>query len=237
MTKRLKKVAALLQDKQICSVEQVLALKNKYKDCSSKMDETFTISFKLNIDPKKTDQNVRGYVVMNSPIYKNPKVLVFTKNKIENNNENIIFASDTLDEIDIKARKMNSKNGAFKIGNFDFCVASQDMMSVLPKVAKLLGTKGLMPNTKYGTVAQNVSDILEKVSSGKYVKFTSSSDGTVYVPFSKLNSNDTDFVNNMKLAIEAVNLAKPAAVKGDYIKAVHISSTMGFVAKLDHKNI
>jgi large subunit ribosomal protein L1 len=237
MTKRLKKVATLLQEKQACSIEQVIALKNKYKDCASKMDETFTISFKLNIDPKKTDQNVRGYVIMNSPIYKDPKVLVFTKNKNESNNENIIFASDTLDEIDIKTKKMNGKNGAFKIGNFDFCVASQDMMSVLPKVAKLLGTKGLMPNTKYGTVSQNINDILEKVSSGKYVKFASSSDGTVYVPFSKLNANDAHFLNNMKLAIEAVNAAKPATVKGDYIKAVHISSTMGFVAKLDYKNI
>lgn len=193
-----------------------------------KFDETVEISMGLNIDPKKSDQNVRGMVALPGGTGKTVRVAVFAKGA----------AADAA--VEAGADIVGAEDLAAKIqeGNIDFdvCVASPDMMGVVGRVAKVLGPKGLMPNPKLGTVTPNVAAAVKSAKAGQ-VEYRPDAQSIIHSGIGKVSFSAEDLASNVKAFVSAVLKAKPASVKGSYVKNVYVSSTMGIGLKLDLNEI
>lgn len=234
MSKRLKKIAEFLKESSL-NMEDSFKLKEKYKEFGVKFLETITASFVLNIDPKKTDQIVKGYALLPHSVYKNPKVLVFTK-EVKQDSDNVVYINEEFSKIDIIKKKIHANGKIYKLSHFTHCIASQEMLPSMTKIAKLLGTKGLMPNLRYNTVSNDVHSTLQGIINGQYVKF-SSSEKVVHIPFANLDSSYENFVQNFSFILDTINSLKPSAIKNEYIQGIYLSSTMGFKVKINHKEL
>jgi large subunit ribosomal protein L1 len=200
------------------------AVKLVKQTANTKFDETVDIVMNLGVDPAQTEQSVRGMVSMPHGTGKKIKVVVFARgDKAE--------AAKKAGADEVGAEDLMEKiNGGFT--DFDRCIATPDMMGIVGRLGKVLGPKGLMPNPKLGTVTPNVADAVKAAKSGQ-VEFRLDKASIVHAGVGKASFTEEQLAANIKAFIDAVTKAKPSGVKGNYIKKIGISSTMGLGFKLD----
>ena len=216
MSKRLNEVAKLVDKSKIYTIEEASALVKE--TARAKFDETIELHIKLGIDPKQSDQMVRGTVSLPQGLGKTRKIAVLAKDEKQKEAETAgadIVGSDELIE-DISKGKLD----------FDVLVATPDAMKDLSKVAKILGPKGLMPNPKSGTVTFEIGATVTELKKGR-VEYKNDSFGIIHVPVGKASFEKEKIADNIKTLIDAVVKAKPSSTKGQYVKSISVSSTMG----------
>lgn len=191
----------------------------------SKFDETVEVAVRLNVDPKKSDQQLRGALVLPNGTGKSKKVLVIAKGEFAKIAKEA--NADYVGDLDL-LEKIEKENWL----DFDVMVATPDMMPALGKLGKVLGPKGLMPNPKLGTVTTDVKKAVEDVKKGK-VEYKTDSFGNVHSIFGKISFGEKELLDNLQAFIEVIVKSKPSTVKGTYIKNISISSTMGPGIKID----
>jgi large subunit ribosomal protein L1 len=185
---------------------------------SAKFDETVEAAFRLGIDTKRADQQVRGAVVLPHGTGKTKRVLVFAKGEKAKEAEQA--GADYVGDEDL-INKVSQ--GWF---DFDVVVATPDMMGQVGKLGRILGPKGLMPNPKTGTVTFDVAKAVQEIKAGK-IEYRADKAGNVHAPIGKVSFDVEKLVENLQALAEALIKAKPAAAKGQYMKSVTVSSTMG----------
>lgn len=185
----------------------------------AKFDETIELSVRLGVDPRHADQQVRGAVVLPHGTGKTVRVLVFAKGEKAKEAEaagaDYVGAEEFVEKI--------QKQNWFE---FDAVVATPDVMGVVGRLGKILGPKGLMPNPKSGTVTFDVAKAINDIKAGK-VEYRVDKTAIIHVPFGKKSFGAEKLITNFHTLMEAIVKAKPAAAKGQYIKSVVVSSTMG----------
>ena len=188
-----------------------------------KFDATVEIVFRLNLDPRKAEQNLRGSIALPHGSGKTRKVLVLTRGAKEKEAQeagaDFVGNAEYLDKI---------KGGWFE---FDIIVATPDMMGELGKLGKILGPKGLMPNEKTGTVTMDVAKAVAEIKAGK-VEYRVDKNGNIAVIVGKTSFDDQKIVENIKAVYSTIAKTKPQTVKGVYVKNVSVSTTMGPGIKL-----
>lgn len=195
------------------------------KACATaKFDESVDVAIQLGIDVRKSDQAIRGAVVMPEGTGKNIRVAVFTQGaKVEEAKAagaDIVGFDDLAAEV--KAGKMD----------FDVVIASPDAMRVVGQLGQILGPRGLMPNPKVGTVTPNVAQAVKNAKAGQ-VRFRADKAGIVHAAIGRASFDTARLVTNFKALMEQINKMKPAALKGVYVRKISVSSTMGIGAKVD----
>ncbi|MEJ8778701.1 50S ribosomal protein L1 [Pseudogracilibacillus sp. ICA-222130] len=220
--KRYQEAAKLVdKSKQYDIAEAVALLKETAK---AKFDETVEVAFRLGVDPKHADQNIRGAVVLPHGTGRTQRVLVFAKG--EKAKEAEAAGADYIGDADI-IQKIN--DGWF---DFDVIVATPDMMAEVGKLGRVLGPKGLMPNPKTGTVTFEVEKAVQEIKAGK-VEYRVDKAANLHVPVGKISFDDDKLVENIGTIIETIVKAKPQSSKGTYLRNVSITSTMGPGLKVD----
>ena len=190
----------------------------------AKFDETVEISMNLGVDPRHSDQQVRGVVQLPNGTGKSLRVAVFAKDvKAE---EATAAGADLVGADDLAEQVQNGEI------DFDRVIATPDMMAVVGKLGKVLGPKGLIPNPKLGTVTPNVGDAVKAAKSGE-VQFRAEKAGIIHAGIGKASFSEEALAENVKAFVDAISKVKPNGVKGNFIKKVAISSTMGPGLKLD----
>ena len=188
-------------------------------NAKAKFDETIEVHIKTGCDSRHADQQIRGAVVLPHGTGKTVKVLVFAK-------------GDKIDEaLAAGADHAGGEELIPKIQNegwldFDSVVATPDMMSVVGRLGKVLGPKGLMPNPKAGTVTMDVKKAIEDIKAGK-IEYRLDKANIIHVPIGKASFSEADLKDNFQALMEAVNKARPSAVKGTFLKSVSLASSMG----------
>jgi len=191
----------------------------------AKFDETVEMAIRLNVDPRQADQNVRGTVVLPNGIGKSQRVLVFAKG--EKAKEAEAAGADFIGAEDL-VKKIQEESWL----DFDKVVATPDMMAQVGRIGKILGPRGLMPNPKVGTVTMDVAKTVKEIKAGK-VEFRVEKAGIVHAPVGKASFGAQKLTENAQAVLSAVLRAKPAAAKGNYVKSVAVSTTMGPGVKVD----
>lgn len=215
-SKGFKQAQALVDKTKIYEPEECFTLLKKASFV--KFDETVDVAIRLGIDPRHADQKVRGTLVLPHGTGQSRKVLVFAKGEkakeAEEAGADFVGGEDLAEKI----------TGGWL--DFDIAIATPDMMSVVGKLGRILGPRGLMPNPKVGTVTNEVAKAVEESKAGK-VEFNVDKIGIVHVPIGKVSFEVNQLVENYNALITALLKAKPAAAKGQYMKNANVSSTMG----------
>ncbi len=188
------------------------------KTATANFDESIDIAFNLNVDPKYADQQVRGAVVLPNGTGKTKRVLVFAKG--EKIQEAEAAGADYVGSEELVAKIQGGW------ADFDVAVATPDMMGQVGRLGKILGPKGLMPNPKVGTVTMDVARAVNEIKAGK-IEYRTDKAGIISVPIGKKSFDDAKLLENYRVIVDTIIKAKPAAAKGQYIKSVTLSSTMG----------
>lgn len=195
------------------------ALDLAVKTASAKFDETVELHVKLGVDGRNADQQVRGVVVLPHGTGKSKKILVFAKG------DNADIATKAGADF-VGAEDMVTKIQTQNWFGFDVCVTTPDMMPVIGRIAKVLGPKGLMPNPKSGTVTTDLAKAIAEIKAGK-VEYRLDKNNIIHVMIGKVSFGAEKLAENLKVVMDAIIKAKPAAAKGTYVKSVSVSSTMG----------
>lgn len=194
------------------------AIKCAKETAYAKFDETVDLAVNLGVDPRKSEQMVRGTVVLPHGIGKKVRVLVFAKGEKEKEaldaGADFVGAEDLVEKI--------SKGWL----DFDKSVATPDVMGLVGKLGKILGPRGLMPNPKLGTVTFDVARTVKEIKAGK-VEYKAEKAGIVHVPIGKISFDTEKLIENARTVIHSIIKAKPATSKGKYLKKIAVSSTMG----------
>lgn len=193
-----------------------------------KFDASIECAIRLNIDPRKADQNLRGAIVLPHGTGKVKRVLVFAKGEKAKEAEaagaDYVGAEEMVDKV---------LSGWF---DFDTVVATPDMMAQVGKLGRTLGPKGLMPNPKTGTVTFDVAKAVEEIKAGK-VEYRTDKVGNIHVTLGKVSFESVQILENLRVFYDTMMKAKPATAKGIYVKNLSIASTMGPGVKLDPSSI
>jgi large subunit ribosomal protein L1 len=194
------------------------AIKCAKEAAYAKFDETVDLALNLGVDPRKSEQMVRGTVVLPHGIGKKVRVLVFAKGEKEKEaldaGADFVGAEDLVEKI--------SKGWL----DFDKSVATPDVMGLVGKLGKILGPRGLMPNPKLGTVTFDIARTVKEIKAGK-VEYKAEKAGIVHVPIGKVSFDTEKLLENARTVIQSIIKAKPATSKGKYLKKMAVSSTMG----------
>jgi len=192
-----------------------------------KFDESLDVCFNLGVNPKYADQMLRGSIVMPNGTGRVKRVLVFAKGEkaleAEKAKADFIGAEDLVEKI----------LGGWL--DFDSVIATPDMMKVISKLGKILGTRGLMPNPKVGTVTLDIEKTVKEIKSGK-VEYRTEKNGIVHASIGKVSFGSEKLIENFKVLISELQRVKPASSKGVYFKNIVVSTTMGVGIKLDVNN-
>ena len=191
----------------------------------AKFDETIEASIRLGVDPRHADQQVRGAVVLPHGTGKKVRVLVFAK--ADKAREAQEAGADYVGDEEL-VKKIQTENWF----EFDVCVATPDMMGVVGRLGRVLGPKGLMPNPKAGTVTMDVAKAIADIKAGK-IEYRLDKANIIHVPIGKASFTEEQLTENFQTLIEAVAKARPAALKGTFLKSVTMSPTMGPGIKLN----
>jgi large subunit ribosomal protein L1 len=191
----------------------------------AKFDETVETAIRLNVDPRQADQNVRGTVVLPNGTGKTARVLVFAKGDKER--EAREAGADFVGGEDL-IKKIQEENWL----DFDRVIATPDVMALVGRIGKILGPRGLMPNPKVGTVTFDVAKAVAEVKAGK-VDFRVDKAGVVHAPIGKISFGEEKLNQNAHALLDAIWKAKPSTAKGNYIKSIAVSSTMGPGVRVD----
>jgi len=219
--KKYLEAAKLVDISKTYSVEEAVALAKKTS--FAKFDTSVEVSYKLNVDPRHADQQIRGAMVLPNGTGKSQKVLVITQGAKEQEAKDagadFVGNTDMIEEI---------KKGWF---GFDVIVATPDMMGQLGRLGRVLGPKGLMPNPKTGTVTMNVANAVEEIKKGK-IEYRVDKEGNINCLIGKTSFTDEALAENFRSLYTKIAKARPAAVKGGYIKNLVITTTMGPAIKV-----
>ncbi len=211
-------------------LKEALELVKKMSEVAGRnFDETVEMAIRLGVDPRHADQMVRGAVTLPHGTGKSVKVLVFAKGEkakeAEEAGADYVGAEELVEKI--------QKEGWL---DFDKAVATPDMMSLVGRLGRILGPRGLMPNPKSGTVTWDVGKAVTELKKGK-IEFRVDRAGNVHVPIGKVSFDVDKLYENAKAVIEAILRAKPPAAKGQYIKSITVSSTMGPGVKVEPNQV
>lgn len=222
MGKKMKAALEKIEMNKVYPLEEALRL---VKESSyTKFDESVDLAINLGIDPRKSDQMVKGSVVLPHGIGKKVRVLVFAKGEKEKEaveaGADIVGAEDLVDKI--------TKGWL----DFDKAVATPDIMGLVGKLGKILGPKGLMPNPKLGTVTFDIAKAVKEIKAGK-VEYRAEKAGIVHVSIGKVSFDMQKLFDNAMTVVDSILKAKPATSKGRYLKKVSVSSTMGMGIAVD----
>lgn len=222
LSKRFTKIVANVEAQKLYTLPEAVAIVKK--NATTKFDETVDVAINLGVDPRQSDQQVRGMVAMPHGIGKTIRVAVFARGDKAEEAKKAgadIVGADDLAELVQKGEM-----------NFDRVIASPDMMVTVGKLGKVLGPKGLMPNPKLGTVTPNVGEAVKKAKAGE-VEFRVEKAGIVHAGIGKTSFTEAQLVDNIKALYDAISKAKPTGAKGNYLQKFSVSSTMGAGVKVD----
>ena len=209
--------AKLVDRAKLYEPEEALAI--VVKTASAKFDETIEIHARLGVDSRHADQQVRGAVVLPNGTGKTVRTLVFAKG--DRANEALAAGADYVGAEDMVAKIMNEN-----WFDYEVIIATPDMMGVIGRLGKVLGPKGLMPNPKAGTVTMDVAKAVAEAKAGK-IEYRLDKQNIIHCPIGKASFGADKLTENFNALMGAVIKAKPAAAKGQYIKSLSVSSTMG----------
>lgn len=208
--------AKLVERGKLYSPAEALALAKQ--TARAKFDETVEVALKLGVDPRHADQQVRGTVVLPHGTGRTVRVAVFAKGEkakeAEEAGADIVGAEDLIAQVE---------KGEI---NFDIAIATPDMMALVGRLGRILGPRGLMPNPRAGTVTMDVGRAVQEFKAGK-VEFRTNKEGGVHVPIGKVSFEEKALQENFQALMDAIVKAKPAAARGQYIRRVAVSTTMG----------
>ena len=216
MSKRLKNIITENDFSKSYSVEEAVDM--AIKTATTKFNETIDICMNLNIDPKNGEQNVRGKIKLPKSLGKNVKVCVFASDDKQQEAKDAgadIVGSDELVE--------KVENGFV---DFDRCISTPDMMSKVGQLGRVLGTKGLMPNPKSGTVSNDIVRAIKDFKFGK-TEYKNDKNGIVHLGIGKVSFSAENIFDNFETVYNQISKIKPAAVKGTYIKSISLATSMG----------
>ena len=217
LAKRYAETLKLVEKNKEYEIKEALELVEKMP--KAKFDETVELHVKLGVDSKHADQQVRGTVVLPNGTGKTQKVLVFAKGpkaeEAQNAGADFVGAEELIPKI--------QNDNWFE---YDVIVATPDMMGVVGRLGKVLGPKGLMPNPKSGTVTMDVTKAIKDIKSGK-VEYRLDKTNIIHLGFGKVSFGTEKLLENYETVMDAIIKAKPAAAKGQYIRSVAVSTTMG----------
>ena len=217
LAKRYAESAKLVEKNKEYEIKEALDIIEKMP--KAKFDETVELHVKLGVDSKHADQQVRGTVVLPNGTGKTLKVLVFAKGpkaeEAEKAGADFVGAEELIPKIE--------KENWFE---YDVIVATPDMMGVVGRLGRVLGPKGLMPNPKSGTVTMDVTKAINDIKSGK-VEYRLDKTNIIHLGFGKVSFGTEKLLENYETVMEAIIKAKPAAAKGQYVRSVAVSTTMG----------
>lgn len=214
--KRYQEAAALIEKGKAYPIEEAVALVKKTSNV--KFDASVDVVFKLGLDTRHADQQLRGAIVLPHGTGKTKKVLVITQGaKVEEAKAagaDVVGGKEILEDI---------QKGWL---DFEVMIATPDMMAELGKLGRILGPKGLMPNPKTGTVTMDVTKAVQETKAGK-VTYRTDKDGNVHMPIGRVSFDDEKLADNFKVVYDLLVKSKPSSAKGTYMKNVVISTTMG----------
>ncbi|MCX7785114.1 MAG: 50S ribosomal protein L1 [candidate division WOR-3 bacterium] len=225
-SKRYQNLLNKIEKKPVYSLSE--AIQKVKESASTKFDETIDLAINLGIDPKRQDQMVRGSVVLPFGTGKTVKVLVLTRGEKEKEAKDAGADYVGLDEYINKI-----KEGWL---DFDVVVATPDVMSEVGKLGKILGTKGLMPSPKTGTVTFDVASAIKSLKAGR-IQFKTDKTGNVHTIVGKASFEPEKLEKNILAVISELQKVKPASAKGQYLRTITISATMGPAFKIDTKEV
>jgi len=226
LSKRMKAINEKLEVGKVYSPEEAFSLIADMP--KTKFTESIDVSVMLGIDPRKSDQNVRGATVLPNGTGKNVRVAVFTQGP----------NADAAKEAGADIVGMDELADDIKKGNMDFdvVIASPDAMRIVGTLGQILGPRGLMPNPKVGTVTPNVAEAVKNAKSGQ-VRYRTDKNGIIHCSIGKVGFAAADLIGNLSALIADLNKAKPSSAKGVYLKKISVSSTMGAGILLDHSSL
>ena len=215
-----------LDPNQHYSLDEAISLLKKISN--AKFNETIDIAINLGIDAKKSEQNVRGSMVLPNGTGKTLRVIVFAQS------EQVDAAKNAgADKVGFEDLAEEIKSG---FSEFDVVIATPDTMRIVGQLGKILGPKGMMPNPKDGTVTKNVEDAVIKAKTGQ-IRFRNDKGGVVHCPIGKIDFSEESIKENLESLLDAIMKSKPSSTKGAFIKKVTVSSTMGPGITIDHSTI
>ena len=222
LSKRMQAIRAAVETNKLYAIDEALNLVKA--NATAKFDESIDVSFNLGIDARKSDQVIRGSVVLPKGTGKTVRVAVFTQGATAEAAK--AAGADVVGFDDLAAE--------VKAGNLDFdvVIASPDAMRVVGQLGTILGPRGLMPNPKVGTVTPNVAEAVKNAKAGQ-VQYRTDKAGIVHATIGRASFEAADLRENFNALLDAIVKAKPAAAKGQYLRKIAVSSTMGAGLRID----
>lgn len=216
-SKRQKANIALLEKDKTYTVQEAIALAQK--TATTKFKGSVEVHIRLGIDPKKTDQAIRSSITLPNGTGKTKRIAAFVSEAKEQ------MAKDAGATI-VGGEELIKKIRETEVTDFDVAIAEPNMMRSMAPIAKILGQRGLMPNPKTGTVTEDIAGILKEIAAGK-VDFKNDDSGNIHQIIGKTDFEEAKLVENFRALLDAVNGAKPAAVKKQFVLSVTVNATMG----------
>ncbi|MBZ4688697.1 MAG: large subunit ribosomal protein [Clostridia bacterium] len=224
--KKYQEAKKLVDREKLYDPEEAVALAKK--TATAKFDETVEVSVKLGVDPRHADQQVRGTVVLPHGTGKELKVLVFAKGEkakeAEEAGADYVGAEELAEKI----------QGGWL--DFDVAIATPDMMSVVGKLGRILGPRGLMPNPKTGTVTFDIAKAVEESKAGK-IEYRVDKAGLIHAPIGKVSFSEEQLLENFNVLMGALIKARPASAKGQYVRGIALATTMGPGIKVNNQKV
>ena len=223
-SKKYNEAASKIEKNKLYTKEEAVKL---VKETSiSKFDGSIEVAMRLNVDPKKADQQLRGAIALPKGTGKEVRVLVIAKG--DNAKKAQEAGAEYVGDVDM-IEKIEKENWF----EFDTMIATPDMMPLLGKIGRVLGPRGLMPNPKTGTVTMDVEKAIAEVKAGR-VEYRTDSYGNIHGVIGKASFSEEDLLENLNAFVANILKVKPATVKGEYVKNISISSTMGPGIKIEN---